>query len=82
MKTRLVTIGNSRGVRIPKSVIEQCGFENEVEMTVRKNALILVPAEHPRKGWAEQFRRATRTDDDDPIDDFQNDWDKTEWEWK
>ncbi len=41
MKTQLVRIGNSRGIRIPKPLIEQCRFGNEVELQVENERLII-----------------------------------------
>ena len=40
MKTTLIAIGNSRGIRIPKPLIEQCGFHNESELDVRDKSII------------------------------------------
>ncbi len=55
MKTRarLVRIGNSRGVRLPKPLIEQAGLSDEVELDVREGAIVIRPADGPRSGWAE-----------------------------
>jgi antitoxin MazE len=44
VKTSLVRIGNSQGIRIPKRVIEQCGFDERVEMRVEGQSLIITPA--------------------------------------
>ena len=60
MKTRIVRIGNSRGIRIPKPLIEQTGLGDEVEIVVWGNALVISPATRPRAGWAEAFRLAAR----------------------
>ena len=53
MKTRLVRIGNSRGVRLAKPLLEQAGLEDEVEIRVQPGAVIITAAESPRAGWAE-----------------------------
>ena len=58
MKVELIRVGNSRGIRIPKSIIEQCGFEGAVEMTIEHNRLVIAPARQPRQGWEEAFRDA------------------------
>ena len=52
MKATLVRIGNSRGIRLPKPVIEQCGFEDEVEMEVHHHELVIRSSSLPRAGWA------------------------------
>lgn len=57
MKTRLVRIGNSRGIRLPKLVIEEAGLSDEVELRVRRGAIVIAPAAGPRVGWGEAARR-------------------------
>lgn len=57
MKTRLVRIGNSRGIRLPKPVIEEAGLVDEVELRVRPGAIVIAPAAGPRAGWAEAAKR-------------------------
>lgn len=53
MKARLVKIGNSRGVRLPKPLIEEAGLPDEVELHVRGATIIVAPRRQPRQGWAE-----------------------------
>jgi antitoxin MazE len=55
MKTGLVRIGNSRGIRIPKPLIQQCGFGDTVELHVEQNRLVIAPERRPRQGWKEAF---------------------------
>ncbi len=57
IKTRLVRIGNSRGIRLPKPVIEEAGLSDEVELRVRPGAIVIAPAVGPRAGWAEAATR-------------------------
>lgn len=63
MKTRakLVRIGNSRGVRLPKPLIEQAGLSDEVELDVREGAIVIRPADGPRAGWAESAAELAAT---------------------
>lgn len=56
MKTRIVRIGNSQGIRIPKSLLEQTGLRGEVEISAQDDSLIIRPARQPRTGWAAAFR--------------------------
>jgi len=82
MKAHIVRIGNSRGVRIPKPVIEQIGLGDDIEMVVREGALVITPLGRPRAGWAEAFRSMAERGDDRPIDEPRaTRWDETEWEW-
>jgi antitoxin MazE len=65
MKARLVPIGNSRGVRIPKAILEQCEMPDEVELSVEGRQIILRPAERrPREGWREAAERMAAAGDD------------------
>jgi antitoxin MazE len=57
MKARLVRIGNSRGVRLPKAVIDQVGLEDEIELCVEGRRVVIAAAGRPRAGWAEAARR-------------------------
>lgn len=82
MKATLVRIGNSRGIRIPKPILEQCGITEEVELEVEDGRLIIRPAKAPRSGWADAFASMTRAGDDSLIDEEPaSSWDKTEWRW-
>jgi len=82
MKAELVRIGNSRGIRIPKPLIEQCGFREVVELRVENDRLIISPERKPRQGWREAFRAAgTGTPDDAMLPDFPNAFDNEEWTW-
>jgi antitoxin MazE len=71
MKTSIVQIGNSKGVRIPKALLEQLKFEQTVEFEILPEGLLLRPVkeengpEPPRGGWTEMFRQALREEGDD-----------------
>src|SRR3972149_3549313 len=64
MKSRLIRIGNSRGVRLPKPLIEEAGLEGEVDVQVREGALVISSRSAPRAGWAEAARRMRERVDD------------------
>ena len=83
MKTRIVKIGNSQGVRIPKLFLEQTGLSDEVEIEVVNDQIVIKPASHPRQGWAESFQEMAKNGDDDLLidDSGLSNWDKEEWEW-
>ena len=85
MKASIIKIGNSHGIRIPKPIIAQCGFEDEVEFSVQNNALIIKSLKSSRKDWDAAFKKmATEGDDQllDPEIPSPTDWDESEWEWK
>jgi antitoxin MazE len=82
IKTKVVKIGNSRGVRIPKTVLDQVGFAGDIEIVVGEHQLVLRPAALPRMGWEEQFRRMAEQGDDRLLDpSLPTAWDEAEWEW-
>jgi antitoxin MazE len=84
IKTNIVRIGNSKGVRIPKTLLEQCHLQNEVELEPRESYLILKSAKKPRDGWDAAFQAmAEQGDDKIIISDVhpENKWDEEEWEW-
>jgi antitoxin MazE len=83
MKTTLVPIGNSRGVRIPKPFIEQCGLGAEVEMDVRDGMILIRSPRRPRTGWGAAFDRMARLGDDKLLDPTPvSTWDQEDWQWK
>jgi len=83
MKARLVRIGNSRGVRLPKAVIDQCGLGDEVELTVDQGAVVISAVRQPREGWSAAFAEASggRKDPAALPDHLDADWDDREWTW-
>lgn len=85
MKATVVKIGNSRGIRIPKPVFEQCGFEDEVEMEIHENELVIRSPHQIRQGWDEAFKSMSNLGDDKPLtelEELSTSWDEKEWEWK
>jgi antitoxin MazE len=82
MKTRLVRIGNSRGVRLPKTIILQAGLTDEVELGVRDGAVIIARVTSARSGWAEAARQMRQLGDDRLLDPpVPTRFDEKEWEW-
>lgn len=84
MKATVVRIGNSRGVRIPKALLEQCRLRDTVELEVDDGHLVIRPAERARAGWDEAFRKMADQGDDALFDRDSlspTRWDQTEWEW-
>ena len=86
MRARIIRIGNSRGIRIPKALLEEAGFDADVELEAKRGQITIRAAQrHPRAGWEEQARRMHQAGDD-----FIPGWtdapsptrfDDEEWEW-
>jgi antitoxin MazE len=85
VKTKIVKMGNSQGVRIPKPVLEQVGLSGPVEIEVQTDQLILrAAALPPRHGWDEAFQRMAANGDDALLDAealTASEWDNEEWQW-
>ena len=82
VKTQIIQIGNSRGIRIPKLLLEQAGLGPEVEIAVQDDELVIRPAARPRQGWEEHFRVMAGAGDDGLLDEpVPTQWDAGEWEW-
>lgn len=82
MKARIVRIGNSRGVRLPKPLIAEAGLPDEVEIRARNGAIIISPASRLRAGWAEAAKQARERDEDRLMDaPTTTHFDAEEWEW-
>ncbi len=82
MKARLVQIGNSRGIRLPKPLIEEAGLSDEVELRVRQGSIVILPTRSPRSGWAEAARALCARGEDQLLDPpMPTRFDEEEWEW-
>ncbi len=82
MKTRLVRIGNSRGIRLPKLAIEEAGLSEDVELRVQPGAITIRPAVGPRAGWSEAAKLMRARGDDRLLDvPTPTRFDEEEWTW-
>lgn len=82
MKTKIVRIGNSRGIRIPKPLLEEAGLGDVVELRISESGLVVEPLAEPRNGWADAARTLAASHETPELDPFlSSDFDDTEWEW-
>ena len=84
VKTRIVKIGNSQGVRIPKLLLDQVDLGEDVELALQDNQIVIRPALPVRHGWEEAFRKMAKAGDDRLLADDEllaTTWDEEEWEW-
>jgi len=82
MKTHIIRIGNSQGIRIPKPFLKQAGLDGEVDIQVKDGSLVVCRGGRPRAGWAAAFRQMAQRGDDVLLDESlpATSWEK-EWEW-
>jgi antitoxin MazE len=82
-KTRIVRIGNSRGIRIPKTLLDEADLPEEVELHAEPGRLIVQAVRRPRSGWSAAARRMRARDDDRLLDESTaTTFDREEWEWR
>ena len=82
VRARVVRIGNSRGIRIPKVWLEQLNLGEEGELAVREDTLVVRRAHSPREGWSQAFQMMAANHDDTLYDEPRpTQWDDKEWRW-
>ncbi len=84
MRARIVKIGNSQGIRIPKPFLDQTGIVCDVELEVDKAQIIIRPISDPRPDWDSAFKTMAKSGHDalvDGNDSIINSWDEEEWQW-
>jgi antitoxin MazE len=79
MKARIIRIGNSRGIRLPKVLLEHAHLGEDVQIEAEPNQITIRSSHSPRQGWADAFQSGA---DDLPVDESApTSFDQTEWEW-
>jgi len=83
MRARVIKIGNSQGLRIPKPILDQTGILDDVEIEVKENQIIIRPIKKVREGWDAAFKMMGEAGDDESIIDenILHSWDEEEWQW-
>ena len=82
MKAKIIRIGNSKGIRLPKPLIEQVGLAGEVNLEIRDGELVISPSERLRDGWAAAARVLAERGEDTLLDTvLSTDFDEQEWQW-
>jgi antitoxin MazE len=80
--TRIVRIGNSRGIRVPKLLLDQADLPDEVELRAEPGRLVVSGAKRPREGWATAARTMRARGDDALLDaSTPTRFDRTSWKW-
>ena len=82
MLLSIIPIGNSKGFRIPKVILEQCNIRDQIELEVENGRIILEPVqENPRQGWDDAFREMAANSDDSLLISESVDIEMDDWEW-
>jgi antitoxin MazE len=83
MQTKLIRVGNSHGVRIPRALIEAAELGDELEMTLEGKSIVLRTQRQPREGWDVAFAEMAAAGDDVLLDEpVGTEWDAEEWTWQ
>lgn len=82
MKTQIIKIGNSKGIRIPKPLLEQSNLDGEVTLEVVAEGLLIKSSDKPRANWTKVFKEMSENDDDEMVlEDEANNFEKENWRW-
>jgi antitoxin MazE len=82
-KTRIVRIGNSRGIRIPKTLLNEADLPEEVELHAERGRLVVQAVRHARTGWAAAAKRMRARSEDRLLDEpAPTKFDEEEWKWR
>ena len=82
IQTRIIRIGNSQGVRIPKAILSLSGIEDNAEMYVEDGSIVIRPLKQVREGWEASFAAMNAAGDDSLLDETTTtEWDDNEWQW-
>jgi antitoxin MazE len=82
MLVSVVQIGNSKGIRLPKTILEQCEINDKIDLEVVDKEIILKAIKNkPRDGWEEKFKQMAENGDDELVIDETIDLDMKNWEW-
>lgn len=84
MRARVVRIGNSQGIRIPKPLLQQIGVGDDVDLQVQDNQIVIRPPSNPRAGWDRAFESMAESGDDALAiadEGLSHSWDEDEWQW-
>ena len=83
MKAHIVRIGNSRGIRLPKTLLQEAQLDDEVELQAEPGRILISKTSKPRAGWAEAARRMRERDEDHLLaPPTPTRFDKEEWKWQ
>lgn len=81
MKAQIIRIGNSQGVRIPKTLLEDGKLSGEVELELHEDGILIRSLQKPRANWDVEFKAIADADDDQHVSNTPTEFEKKEWQW-
>lgn len=82
MKTQIIQIGNSQGIRIPKVLLEDSRITGEVDLELHPDGILIRNVQKARQGWNQAFKLMAENEDDEMTGGSSStDFDKKEWQW-
>lgn len=81
MKAQIIRIGNSQGIRIPKTLLEDGKISGEVELELHEDGILIRSLQKPRANWDVSFKAAADAEDDQLLLETPSVFEKKEWQW-
>ena len=81
MKSQIIQIGNSQGIRIPKVLLEESRVAGEVDLELHPDGILIRKAQKARAGWADAFQAMAENDDDELHNSVATSFERKEWQW-
>jgi antitoxin MazE len=82
MRSQIIQIGNSQGVRLPKMLLEESRITGDVDLELHADGILIRNAQIPRAGWADAFKLMAENEDDEMLDARSSTkFDRKEWQW-
>ncbi len=81
MKAQIIRIGNSQGIRIPKTLLEDGKLSGEVELELHEDGILIRSLQKPRANWDEAFKAIADVDDDQQVSAAPTGFERKGWQW-
>ena len=64
METAIIKIGNSKGLRLSKTILDKYNIKDKVQIILEEGQIIIKPIETPRQNWETAFEKMSKESDD------------------
>jgi len=81
MKSQIIQIGNSQGIRIPKVLLEETRISGEVDLELHPDGILIRKTQRARAGWEDAFRSMAENDEDELDSSTATSFERKEWQW-